>query len=429
MTKTILTYGSKATLELDLADDALIAWADMPEGTPIDDVTESVVEAFAHPLDFPSLDQAMVPGDMIAIVLDRALPEPVELVTGAVRSLLAYGAKASDITVLFPSYEDRADGRQLQERLEEVLDDGVRFVTHDPNDSTELCYVGASAEQRAIYIQRAILDADLLIPIGCLRASQSRDYFGIHGNLFPTFSDAQTIRRFLDTAESESQRGALRNEVEEVGQLLGVLFTIQVVPGGHGQVLRVLTGDARAVAEQGSQLFSRAWDFSPRGQANLVVASLTGGPSEQTWGNVARALAGASQVLEDDGAIVLCTELTEPPGPEMLAWADDADRDAYADPTKYDVDDRPEKTDAPLPMGSPDSQAAASEVARARSRGTVFLLSGLGDDVVEELGIAPVADTSEIGRLVAQHNSCILIGHAQHRAPNLSGETAERSGT
>ena len=55
----------------------------------------------------------MVPGDMIAIVLDRALPEPVQLVTGAVRSLFAYGAKASDITVLFPSYEDRADGRQL----------------------------------------------------------------------------------------------------------------------------------------------------------------------------------------------------------------------------------------------------------------------------------------------------------------------------
>ena len=36
----------------------------------------------------------------------------------------------------------------------------------------------------------------MVLPIGCLRADATAGYFGIHGCLYPAFSDTKTLQRF-----------------------------------------------------------------------------------------------------------------------------------------------------------------------------------------------------------------------------------------
>ena len=47
-------------------------------------------------------------------------------------------------------------------------------------------------------------------------------------------------------------------------------------------------------------------------------------------------------------------------------------------------------------------------------RAHVYLLSRLDDNVVEQLGMAPVANAREIARLASRHESCVLLANA-HR--------------
>ena len=62
---------------------------------------------------------------------------------------------------------------------------------------------------------------------------------------------------------------------------------------------------------------------------------------------------------------------------------------------------------------SEDAVAAALLVTE-RLRVHVYLLSHLGSDIVEELGLGYVASGEEVERLSRQFENCILLGNAQH---------------
>ena len=68
----------------------------------------------------------------------------------------------------------------------------------DPTEAppARLAYLAASSEGKPIYLDRALADADLVIPIGCLRLDGTLGYFGVGSTVFPTFSDAQNLQRF-----------------------------------------------------------------------------------------------------------------------------------------------------------------------------------------------------------------------------------------
>ena len=66
-------------------------------------------------------------------------------------------------------------------------------------------------------------------------------------------------------------------DVEHAARLLGINFTIQLVPAGGGKVMHVLAGQSDAVRQRGQELYQAAWDRPPAPQASLVVATIEGG--------------------------------------------------------------------------------------------------------------------------------------------------------
>ena len=65
------------------------------------------------------------------------------------------------------------------------------MAVHDPVDRVQLSYLAASTEAKPIYVNRALSDADLVIPIGCLHPEGALGYFGVYSGIFPAFSDAR----------------------------------------------------------------------------------------------------------------------------------------------------------------------------------------------------------------------------------------------
>ena len=272
---------------------------------------------------------------------------------------------------------------------------------HDPHDRESLAYLAASKEGKPIYFNRVIGDADVVLPISTLRLDQALGYAGVHGGLYPAFSDAATQKRYR--APSSNDWSALRRrrceEADEAAWALGVQFTIQVTPGPGNTLLHVVAGDSQAVAKRGQELCTAAWFHEPPQRADLVVAAIEGGPDQQTWENFGRALFAASQAVNDGGAIVICSSLRCRPGAALQRLAGMRDSESLLHELRRDR--------------TPDATPAAL-LAEALERVKVFLLSDLDEEAVEDLGVAHVGSIEQIERLSRQFASCILLGNAQH---------------
>ncbi|MEX0938448.1 MAG: lactate racemase domain-containing protein [Pirellulales bacterium] len=402
-----LFYGVDASLSLDVGPDAVLAECRAPREGSIADPAAAVTTALAAPLDFPPVSRAAVPGDRIAIALADGVPRSQAAVAGVVKYLVETGTLPEAITVVRAS-NGHADV-DPRAQLPAEMAGQVGLVTHDPDDRAQLAYLAASHEQRPIFVNRTLFDADLVLPIGCQRLDESLGAYGVHGGLFPSFADRDSIDRFRapSSAESKIHVARRRQEADEAARQLGIFITIQLVPAAEGHVLHVVAGEPTSVARQAAALCAAAWHHSVRRRASLVVASIGGDPHEQSWDNLARALAAASRVAEPGGAIALCTELAVSPGTALDHLSAAQNLSAALREIRRDRS---------------DDAWTASQLAQQLDRGSIYLLSELDDELVESLGMAPVQSPEEIERLAHHHDTCILLEDAQYAVPTVEDE-------
>ncbi len=407
--RSLLRYGVDSVVQFDLRPEALLADCQTPRGTPVADIRIAVTAVLADPLGFPPLASALVPGDRVVIALEAGVPQAETIVAAVVQALGNAGIEANHVTVLRTRANRARQNHAGQSESAPMAignppaepPEGVRHLTHDPDDRNQLSYLANIDEGKPVYLNRAICEADFVVPIGCLRSETSFSYEGVCDGVFPSFADTGTLVRYRSpvAADSPVQRKRLRKQALEVGWLLGALFTLRVLPGPGDSILDVLAGDVSAVERRGHDVSEAAWSFQVPGRASLVVAAIEGGPEQQTWHNVGRALSAARQVVAEGGTIAVCCDVQTAPGPalQQLASADS-----------------PEDARREIAHQRPSDALVASQLIHALDNGRVYLLSRLEPEIVESLGVAPVANDAELVRLAARHETCILLGNAQH---------------
>jgi nickel-dependent lactate racemase len=338
----------------------------------------------------------------LAIAIDEAVPDAVSVVRGALDAAKAAGIEAELITVVT---SDEGFGKDLRGELGE----SVRVVVHDPEDRENLCLVGLNEKNEQLLINRAIFEADVVLPIGCARLPEVAGS-GVYESLFPRLSDAETVARLrIPLRRSTAARIAkTRHKADEAGWLLGVALVMQVVPGSDGKIAEIVAGEAHSVAQHCQQLCEQLWSHSVPQRAGLVITNVTGGPQEQTWENIARALAATEPLVEEGGGVAICSDLDTPPGESLEQLVDCADFTEVENELRKDP--------------SPDSWPAW-QIARALQRGPVYFMSQLEADVVEELGLAPIENLDELSRLASRQASCIILDGSQYAVAIVADES------
>jgi nickel-dependent lactate racemase len=405
-----LEYGQTDVLRLELSADALLLDGSLPRGTPLADPAAAARAALSSPIEFPPLSSAVVPGDRIAVAVDRGVAQVAPVVAAVVEAVLEGGAIPKDVSLLLPPGSSPRSQALATSALPPAIRDSVRVAVHDPNNQRAHCYLAAAKDGKPIYFNRTIFDADLVVPVGTLRLDDAFGYGGVHSGLFPVFSDRSTRSRFCLPSGGDwaARRQRYRQETEEAAWLLGVQFTVQVNPGPNGSALQVLAGEARAVARQGRPLCEAAWKFSAPRRASLVIAAITGGPGQQTWENFGRALYAASRAVTDGGTIVLCTALHGTIGPALKCLASlDTTRDNWQQSLRRERS---------------DDARSAWLLAETLQHVQVFLLSQLPGDEVEDLGVGHIEHAGAIQHLTRHCNSCIVMGGAQYAIPSVANE-------
>ncbi len=397
-----VSYGVDSSFNLDLPPESLVAACHEPQGEALADPASAVLDALANPLEFPALARAMAPGDRIVLALDGSLPQPGVLTAALAEYLVDAGAAPENLTVLKSKADVETDVEDLREQLPPQWSDALKLEIHDPAAKTQLGLLGQAHDGRPIYLNRTLLDADLVVPVGCLHSPGTIGYHGRYGGLFPAFADEKTAQRYRKPRGAEARReleATHRREIDEIGWLIGSQFSMQVVPGGGESLLAVLAGETNKVFEQGERQFEAAWSFRVARKASLVVAAVSGRRGVQNWENVARAAANAGRVVAEGGAIALVTQLEVAPGPAVASLTQTDDWQAVLRRIRRDC---------------PRDSLAAAQLIEVASRARIYLLSQLAETTVEELGMAPISCLADLTRLAGRHKSCIVLGNAQY---------------
>ena len=404
-----LAYGRSAVLNLTLPEERILASYGPAVGEPLDDLVASVAAAMLDPIGYPPLTQAVVSGDRIAVPLDPSIPKPQLLVAGLLGPLCEAGIAPHDITIL-TTHPIKGKQEDPRNELPEMISKHVDLVIHDPDNREELGFIATSAENQPIYLNRAIQDADVVFPIGCLRPRASLAYHGIHTVLFPTYADRATMKRYQKASNEDSDVARRRRveESKEAAWLLGLHATIQVIPGSGNSIVQILAGDPNKIEELGIQRVEAVHQHEVGQQAQLVIVGVDGDESQQTWENIARAVQAGLSAVTEGGIIAICCELAKvpPSGSALRQLTDEAELSAASHAIRGE--------------DSVDAVAAACLLA-ARDQANLFLLSQLEEELVSELGFAHIEQMDEVARLGNNAESCILISSAQFAHTQIGG--------
>jgi hypothetical protein len=381
------------------------------------DIPLAVADALGNPIDFPSIDLALVPGDCVAIAVHESLPHP-ELIVKAIVEWLLSKHPASDLSirvVLAPGNESLAQqldnwlatrwpvsdldaDRSADKASDKTSDKSItestpsnslqRVLCHDPDDQQNLEYIAATKQSEAIYLNRELVEADFVIPV--YRWLEPKDPRGHDPYVvLPAFGDRATQARYAKSwlEQHEPARGT-HKKASESGWLAGIQYAIGAVANQEGLIAMLVGGSPESVdkaCSEGVQAAPNPTENPSQQGFELVVVELVDPLRVPSWNQVASAAWSAQRWLSPAGRIVVvATSLAEvTPGIGALA-----------------SDDPDEELQQTLLTSSLQDAYAAAVLRDIQSRRSVYVQSQVDPELLESLGFASIRDPSELERLM-----------------------------
>jgi nickel-dependent lactate racemase len=394
-----IAYG-REHVDLEIAPERLISGPSAHET-----VSESAVAAaLESPFHYPALRQALTPDDHIAIVVDEQLPQLAELIAVVLDHLSLAQIAPEAVTLVCPP---STQGQPWLDDLPDAYQE-VRVEVHDPVDRNRLSYLATTKHGRRIYLNRTVVDADQTVVLaGCRYDPLVGATEGLTA-LFPTLSDQATREELFGkpiVKVAGEMSSGLRHEMTEAAWLLGAPFLVQIIEGQCDGIASVIGGSLEAASEARRRLDAR-WRVVVDRPAHLVLATVTGDPARQDMATLGRALASAARVTEPGGQIVLLTQATPKLGPafETIRGADS-----------------PEEALERLGNQSLPDRVAASQWLQAARTCRIYVLSGLEQEVGEELFVTPLDRADQAQRLINAAASCLVLPDADKALAVVGG--------
>ncbi len=381
-----IPYGNEHA-EIDLPGADQVAVRRAPETPVLADPIAALRDSLESPRDFPALRRALTPGDQVAVAVDRYFAGHREFWLPVLEHIASAGVRPSSMAVVLPHDAPGADGRLEPPWAE------VEVVKHDPDNRKRLSYLATTQAGRRIYLNRTIVDADQLIALAKCEYGP-RGPVGAEEAIFPGLSDAQTISELrLHAADGRSRRYT-GGQAKEVTWLLGAPFMIQAIEGPGGGLSYFIAGAADSVPYAMEKLASQ-WHVELERPGDLVITSVAA-QDQNGFLDFAKALTNARKVAKPGGRIVLIINGAPTIGPAMQLLGDAADVTAARQRLDHEELDAVDRDDA-------------RQWCEAVEPGSVYVYSGLADDIAEGLFVTPLSRLEEVERLVRPQDEVVVL--------------------
>lgn len=201
-------------------------------------------------------------------------------------------------------------------------------LSHDC-DAGDLVYRGETSRGTPVWVNRTWASADLRIVVGNIEPHQFMGFSGGSKTAAIGLAGRATINHnhaMMNDPHAVLGRyddNPLRQDVEEIGRIVGTDFALNAILNGDQQIVHVLAGQPRAVMQAGIPLV-RSWvEVAVSAACDLVIASPGGHPKDINLYQAQKALAHATLVTKPGGMVILVAACPEGSGSQSYeTWVE-----------------------------------------------------------------------------------------------------------
>jgi nickel-dependent lactate racemase len=267
--------------------------------------------------------------------------------------------------------------------LPQPIIDRYPVICHDADDTDSLVYLGQTVRGTPVEINRHFIAADLRIVVGNIEPHQFQGFsggvksaaIGLAGRA--TVNHNHAMMTDVQAKLGQYDHNPARQDVEEIGQLIGVHLALNAILNDQKAIVQVVAGEATAVMAAGIPLARSICQAEVAAPYDLVIAAPGGHPKDINVDQAQKGLAHASLITRDGGTIILaaaCPEGTGSQGYERWVKARRSQADVLAQFVAEGFRVGPHK---------------AFQIARDASRVNLLLVSEMESDFVRQLLLTP----------------------------------------
>jgi nickel-dependent lactate racemase len=229
---------------------AEIAFTDLP---PLADPAGALRRAMDEPIGAPPLRELVRPGDRVALLTgDRMTDRMLGSRDGLGHVILDYlngaGVADRDVTLVF------APGTHAHRNADEKLGPRLigrvgRYVKHRADVESELVFRGYTSRGNALWINRAVAEADVVIGLGEICPNSHGGWTGGGKIILPGVAGQATVEHNHRQIMMPSiplglaDANPLRLDMEEAAGLGGLSFKIDVLVDSRERIVDIYAGD------------------------------------------------------------------------------------------------------------------------------------------------------------------------------------------
>ena len=366
------------------------------QSRPLNDA--EIGAALDNPIDSPSLEELVAPGDSVLIVASDATRATgsAQVINLLVRRLIQIGVAAADIAIIFATGIHRpVRDEEKTGLLTPFIAQRIRTIDHDAYNTANLVQIGTSAGGVPIEINRALKDYSKVILTGGVGFHYFAGFTGGRKSICPGLASARTIEAThmlaLDFAQGGRRVGvgtglltgnAVSEECEQVAALINPTFAINSIVDHEGRVEKVFAGHWRTAHKCACENYARAHSNTVSERREIVIASCGGSPYDINMIQAHKALDMAAHACVDGGTVILLAECADGLGrPDFLKWFD-AENSAVLERClreNYEV----------------NGQTAWALLTKAE-KFRVHIVTNLDDDSVRRMGMIPAENVESV---------------------------------
>jgi nickel-dependent lactate racemase len=195
-----------------------------------------------------------------------------------------------------------------------------RVQSHDCDDEANLVSLGKTIRGTEIYANRMFYESDLKIVTGNIEPHHFAGFSGGAKTASIGVCGRKTINQnHAMLIDPNSMIGIyednpLRQDIEDIGDSLGIDFALNFVMSGEHEIADVLFGNPRLVMQAGIPTARRICQTPVRGVYDLVIASAGGHPKDINLYQAQKAMTHASLLTRPGGTIILVAACPEGSG-------------------------------------------------------------------------------------------------------------------
>ncbi len=338
-----LSYGRGAINFSYDADRFDVLTANEAARSPLSDV--EIGAALEAPIDSPTLEDLIAPGDNVLIVASDATRATgsAQVINLLVRRLIQNGTQPGDIAIIFATGIHRAvRPEEKAELLTPFIAQRIRTIDHDAYDASQLTQLGVMEDGTPIEVNRALTEFAKVILTGAVGFHYFAGFTGGRKSICPGLAAARTIEA-THMLTLDFERGGRRSGVgsgllngnavseacERVAALIDPAFSINAIVDERGRSEKIFAGHWRAAHTRACADYIAGHSLRIQERREVVIVSCGGSPYDINLIQAHKALDMAAQACRDGGFIILLAECGDGLGrADFLKWFESEDSGA-----------------------------------------------------------------------------------------------------